>query len=103
VFWDEWLAVRELEEVARRYSPLSTPLRSAESTLALVDRAIAQTALNDALGTGRNDYFTKAQDEISQGDLRASQGEFARAIEHYREAWILVGNPKCWDPSDEHE
>jgi hypothetical protein len=94
VFEEEWRAVHDLERVDRLAPSLKTQLLSAENTLALVDRALAQTAISDALAAGKQgERLTKAEDEVTRGDDLASKGDYGAAIERYRRGWILVETP----------
>jgi hypothetical protein len=97
VFEEEKQAVHELEEIDHLTPSLSHQLHSAESTLALVDRALVQTAVSDAQSVGAGgELLTRAQHEITRGDELASRGDYSGAIGHYWKGWIFVEARRSW-------
>jgi len=52
------------------------------------DRTLASGAINDVVAAGGDaKKIKKANEELGKGDQDASKGNFANAIEHYRNAW----------------
>lgn len=95
VFEEEERAVHEIKEIERIYPLHDSLLDYAKSTLAFVDRALAQTVLDEARkGSPNKNQFNEAQEEITYGDKSTNRGEYGAAIEHYREAWIVVNNQR---------
>jgi hypothetical protein len=52
------------------------------------DRLLVSAAIHDAVTAGGDvKKIDKANEELSKGDARATDGKFVDAIEHYRNAW----------------
>ena len=83
VFDEERKAVSELGKIKNPGS-LAGDIASWIDTLVAVDRALAQTAIDEAPAGKEKD---KAIDELAKGDAEAADDDFDKAIEHYGHTW----------------
>jgi hypothetical protein len=87
VFDEERKAVDELSEI-RGVPALLEQLRDTARTLASVDRALAQRALDEArLAGAEAEDLARAKEDLIRADNLAGQGRFGDAIEQYKHAW----------------
>jgi hypothetical protein len=90
-FDEEERAVNELGEIRNGAASLLSDLRDAARTLTRVDRALAQTALDEGrLAGGDADNLARAQEDLIRGDDLVGQGKFDDAIDRYKDAWLEV-------------
>ena len=91
VFEEEQKAVHELTEIKHAPAALLSQLTDAARTFTRVDRALAQTAFDEArLAGGDVDDLARAQEDLDRGDNLAGLGKFDAAIERYEESWVHV-------------
>ena len=84
VFEEEKKAVSELMKITSPTPAISNAILG----LVAVDRALAQTAISDAIALpGNASDIAKAQAALADGDAKALAGEFDKAIEAYKKAW----------------
>jgi hypothetical protein len=103
VFDEEERAVDKVGEIRRVPASLLSELRDVPRTLALVDRALAQTALDEArLAGGEGDDLARVQEDLARGDKLSARGKFDDAIEHYKDAWIDARRAMDLDTDHDH-
>lgn len=91
VFEEEQRAVQELTKLKHVSASLLGQFTDAVRTFTRVNRALAQTALDQAqLTGGEADDLAQAQKDLTRGDKLADRGEFEDAIERYEDAWVQV-------------
>jgi hypothetical protein len=84
VFEEEKAAVQELIDIRSGHPSFG----AAAIALTRVDRALAETALDEArLAGGRGKDLAAAQEDIGRGDDAAARGDLDDAIDRYEQAW----------------
>jgi streptogramin lyase len=91
VFNEEKQAVQKLTELIKSKDSTfykSATLQGYVTTLVNADQALANTAIKDATAAnGKPDKLKEANKEFAKAGKLVSQGDFAEAIDHYRNAW----------------
>lgn len=88
VFSEEEAAVEDLVKI--RSGPAAATVAQAMLALALVDKELAQTAIDEATSSSRRNA---AQVYMSKAAYDMSHGDYDGAIEDYRRAWkVATGN-----------
>ncbi|HEY7789968.1 MAG TPA: MBG domain-containing protein [Vicinamibacterales bacterium] len=89
VFVEEQQAVRELEEQFRRApASLSATLTAQADVLVQVDRALAQSAVDEAVAAGIDSrWLSDPASDILDGDRELVTKDGDDAIERYKDAW----------------
>jgi uncharacterized repeat protein (TIGR01451 family) len=90
VFNEEKAVVTFLSDLIKtNNSGLPGALQGFVNRLIAADHALADIALHEAISTGgATNLIAQAQKELALGDSSAASGEYAVAIEYFRNAWL---------------
>jgi hypothetical protein len=84
VFYNEKMAVRRL----MRVDSTDPAIEEAMMTLVSVDKALAETAIDDARNAGGDaEWLARSEIELERAQRYQDAGKFDKAIDRYKRAW----------------